>query len=62
MRDRMKSMKDPNDGGLLFCCSKRHTTGMLLTEDQIQGSIDSKTQKKKVLSKEAEPNKRRKKI
>jgi hypothetical protein len=51
MRDRMKSMKDPNNGGLLFCFSKRYTTGMLLTEDQIQGSINSKTQKKKVSSK-----------
>jgi hypothetical protein len=51
MRDRMKSVKDPNDGGLLFCFSKRHTTGMLLTEDQIQGSINSKTRKKKASSK-----------
>jgi hypothetical protein len=51
MRHRMKSMKDPKDGGLLFCFSKRYTTGMLLTEDQIQGSINSKTQKKKGSSK-----------
>jgi hypothetical protein len=51
MRDRMKTMKDPDDGGLLFCFSKRHTTGMLLAEDQIQSWINSRTQKKKNASK-----------
>jgi hypothetical protein len=51
MRDRMKTMKDPDDGGLLFCFPKRRTTGLLLAEDQIQGWITSRTQKKKNTSK-----------
>jgi hypothetical protein len=46
MRERMRRMKD-NNGGLLFCYSKKSTTGMLLSEDQIQSWISSRTQKKK---------------
>jgi hypothetical protein len=51
MRDRMKTMKDTDAGGLLFCFSKRYTTGMLLADDQIQSWINSRTQKKKNASK-----------
>jgi hypothetical protein len=47
MQDRMKEMRDENDGGLLFCRSKRDVTGMQLTEDQIQAWINSETQRKK---------------
>jgi hypothetical protein len=47
MRERMREMKDENDGGLLFCWSKRDVTGLLLTEDQIQAWINSETQRKK---------------
>ena len=36
-----------SDGGLLFCWSKRQTTGMLLTVDQIHSWINSRTQKRK---------------
>ena len=43
-------MRDDN-GGLLFCYSKKSTTGMLLSEDQIQSWISSRTQKKKKKSK-----------
>jgi hypothetical protein len=50
MRDRMKAMRD-EAGGLLFCWSKRHTTGMLLTEDQIQSWINTETQRRKKGSK-----------
>jgi hypothetical protein len=46
MRERMKMMRD-TDGGLLFCWEKRTTIGMLLSTDQIQGWITSRTQKKK---------------
>jgi hypothetical protein len=44
--------------------AKLQLLDMLLTEDQIQGSINSKTQKKKVSSKggRTKPNKRRKKF
>jgi hypothetical protein len=40
-------MKDPEDGGVLFCCAKRYTAGMLLSGDQIQSWINGRTQKKK---------------
>jgi hypothetical protein len=43
-------MKD-NNGGLLFCYLKKSTTGMLLSEDQIQSWISSRTQMKKKQSK-----------
>ena len=33
MRDRTKTMKDPDDGGLLFCFSKRRAAGVLLADD-----------------------------
>jgi hypothetical protein len=46
MREIMQRMRD-EDGGLLFCFSKRNTTGMLLLEDQIQSWINSTTKKKK---------------
>jgi hypothetical protein len=46
MRERMRAMRD-TDGGLLFCFSKRNITGGLLTDDQIQSWINSRTQKKK---------------
>jgi hypothetical protein len=46
MKERMKAMRD-DDGGLLFCWSKRLTTGMLLIEDQIQSWINSETKRKK---------------
>ena len=46
----MRRMRDDN-GGLLFCYSKKSTTGMLLSEDQIQSLIGSRTQKKKKKSK-----------
>jgi hypothetical protein len=46
MREIMRRMRD-EDGGLLFCFSKRNTTGMLLLEDQIQSWINSTTKKKK---------------
>ena len=46
MQDRMKEMRD-EDGGLLFCYSKRFTTGLVLTFAQIQSWISSETQKKK---------------
>jgi hypothetical protein len=46
MRERMRAMRD-TDGGLLFCFSKRDITGGLLTDDQIQSWINSRTQKKK---------------
>jgi hypothetical protein len=35
-RERMKVMKDPVNGGLLFCWENRFTRGMLLTMDQLQ--------------------------
>jgi hypothetical protein len=38
MREHMRQMKDDN-GGLLFCYLKKSTTGMLLSEDQIQSWI-----------------------
>lgn len=47
MRACMRTMLDEQDGGLLFCWSKRSTTGILLTEDQIQSWINTRTQKKK---------------
>jgi hypothetical protein len=50
MREHMRRMRDDN-GGLLFCYSKKSTTGMLLSEDQIQSWISSRTQKKKKKSK-----------
>jgi hypothetical protein len=50
MREHMRRMRD-NNGGLLFCYSKKLTTGMLLSEDQIQSWISSRTQKKKKKSK-----------
>jgi hypothetical protein len=50
MREHMRRMKD-NNGSLLFCYSKKLTTGMLLSEDQIQSWISSRTQKKKKQSK-----------
>jgi hypothetical protein len=50
IREHMRRMKDDN-GGLLFCYSKKLTTGMLLSEDQIQSWISSRTQKKKKQSK-----------
>ena len=46
MRDCMKDMRD-DDGGLLFCYSKRFTTGLVLSIDQIQSWITSETQMKK---------------
>jgi hypothetical protein len=46
MRERMRAMRDC-DGGLLFCISKRQTTGMLLIEDQIQSWINSETKQRK---------------
>ena len=49
-RDRLSKMRDPDDGGLLFCWAKRNTSGMLLTEDQIQGWINTETQKEKKAS------------
>jgi hypothetical protein len=50
MREHMRRMKD-DDGGLLFCYSKKYTTGMLLSEDQIQSWISSRTQRKKKTTK-----------
>ena len=50
MREHMRRMRDGN-GGLLFCYSKKLTTGMLLSEDQIQSWISSRTQKKTKKSK-----------
>ena len=47
----MKGMRDSN-GGLLFCWSKHNTTGMLLTEDQIQAWINTHSQKEKRLEEE----------
>jgi hypothetical protein len=51
MQDRMREMRD-EDGGLLFCYSKRFTTGLLLSYDQIQSWISSETQKKKTKKKD----------
>jgi hypothetical protein len=45
MKEWMKAMED-NDGGLLFCWSKCLATSMLLTEDQIQSWINTKTKEK----------------
>jgi hypothetical protein len=50
MREEMRRMRD-SDGGLLFCYVKRDTNGMLLSDDQIQAWINSRTQKKKKQSK-----------
>jgi hypothetical protein len=50
MREHMRRMRDDN-GGLLFCFSKKLTTGMLLSKDQIQSWISSRMQKKKKKSK-----------
>jgi hypothetical protein len=47
----IREMRD-EDGGLLFCYSKRLTTGLVLTFDQIQSWISSETQKKKVKQKD----------
>jgi hypothetical protein len=47
MRARMREMRDEDDGGLLFCWSKRNMTGLLLTDDQIQAWINSQTQTRK---------------
>ena len=46
MWEAMKKMTDVN-GDLLFCFSKWRVTGMLLTEDQIQAWINTRTQWKK---------------
>jgi hypothetical protein len=51
MQDRMREMRD-EDGGLLFCYSKRLDTGLLLSFDQIQSWISSETQKKKAKKKD----------
>jgi hypothetical protein len=45
--ERMKVMKDPVNGGLLFCWENGFTTGMLLSMDQLQSWITQRTQKKK---------------
>jgi hypothetical protein len=47
MRELMKAMRDPADGGLLFCFAKARTNGQLLTEDTIQQWITSRTQNEK---------------
>jgi hypothetical protein len=59
MRDRMKEMRDV-DGGLLFCYSKRFSTGLLLSIDQIQSWITSETQKKKASQKDSKTVKEQK--
>jgi hypothetical protein len=59
MRDRMKGMRD-DDGGLLFCYSKRLTTGLVLSIDQIQSFITSETQKKKANQKDLKTEKEKK--
>jgi hypothetical protein len=51
MCEEMRKMHD-SDGGLLFCYSKRTTNGLLLSEDQIQSWINTRTQKKKKKNKE----------
>jgi hypothetical protein len=56
MRDIMKKMRD-DDGGLLFCYSKRFTTGLVLSIDQIQSWITSETQKKKANQKDSKSEK-----
>jgi hypothetical protein len=56
MQDRMREMRD-EDGGLLFCYSKRFTTGLLLSFDQIQSWISSETQKKKTKQKDPKTEK-----
>jgi hypothetical protein len=52
MQDQMKAMRD-DDGGLLFCFSKRFNTGLVLSIDQIQSWITSETQKKKATQKDS---------
>jgi hypothetical protein len=53
MPDRIKEIKQDEDGGLLFCYSKCFsTTGLVLTFDQIQSWISSETQKKKAKQKD----------
>ena len=47
IREQTRQMKIENDGGLLFCWLKRNVIGLLLTEDQIQASINLETQRKK---------------
>jgi len=46
-RDRMKMQIDPEDGGLLFCYSKKDTNRKLLSEDSITQWINSETQKRR---------------